>query len=103
MSARVCARVAAIARNPWIGRNLALLFGQSGLTAISAATRVGLWTTLAAAEERLGLGAMLRDLVSTGDVEEDRAGRWLNELESQDTAGTFLGGVCAFIVNGQKP
>ena len=102
-SARVCERVVTGSRNPRIGRNLALLFGQSGLMAISAAARVGLWTTLAAAEERFGLAAMLEDLVAAEALEEDRAERWLASLHAQDTAGTFLAGVCSFIVSGQKP
>jgi SAM-dependent methyltransferase len=102
ISAAVTERVVGSVRNPRIGRNLAALFGRAGLSEISVAARIGLWETLDAVEERLGVRAIVREVVADEMQIESRAERWLVELEEDAAAGRLVAGVCGFVVSGHK-
>lgn len=90
-------------RNPRLGRNLAALLGQAGLSNVRIVPRIGLWETLDALEERIGPTAAVAELVSDGQVTEERAERWLAELREDALKGRLSAGVCGFVVSREKP
>lgn len=98
----VAGRVAAAVRNPRIGRNLASVFRRAGLRDLSVVARIGLWETLAAAEERARLTPTVHEAVAGGQFALDRAERWLAELGDDDAAGSLVAGVCGVVVSGRK-
>jgi ubiquinone/menaquinone biosynthesis C-methylase UbiE len=102
-SAAVTEHNARAVRNPRVGRNLAALLGQAGLSKISVIPRIGLWETLDAIDERIGPRAAVAELIDEGKLTDDRADRWLTELRADAAAGRLTAGVCGFVVGGEKP
>jgi ubiquinone/menaquinone biosynthesis C-methylase UbiE len=101
-TAAVLDRVSRAARNPRIGRALARHFREAGLGEVFVLPRVGLFSELAVADERLHLTRHVQDGVADGTVESRQAEAWLDGLREADAAGSFLAGVCGFVVGGRK-
>ena len=102
-TAAVLDRIGRVARNPWIGRALGRLFREAGLGEVFVLPRVGLFSELAVADERLHLTRHLQDGVAAGTIPPELADTWLDHLHAEDAAGSFLAGVCGFVAGGRKP
>lgn len=101
LTRRVVATWAELSPNGWSGRRLPVLFDDAGLADAVVVTDTAILRELPPGREPFSTMAFLAG--QTGALGADEARRWLDELVTASTGGSFLWAVTLFLVAATRP
>ncbi|RDH79635.1 methyltransferase domain-containing protein [Mycolicibacterium moriokaense] len=87
----------------WIGRSMARLFLDAGLTDVEIHPKTLVLDDLDIADGVFSFSATANGLVDAGVVGRDHADHWMNALRAANAAGRFFTSYTGFLVAGTRP
>ncbi len=89
-------------RNPFAGRSIYRFFRRRNLASLEVWPSTAVFHDQDAAERILGFRQGVRDLAGRGDLAQDEAQAWLDDLQARQNAGEFLCTITGLATVGQK-